>query len=115
MGKRDLNILSRISECCDQINAAMVFFGADLQTFEKNRIYQDACAMNVLQIGEMAGRLSAEFREKCRDVPWQDIKGMRNVFAHEYEYVDLQVLWQTMTEDIPKLKKFCVKLLEEQI
>ena len=40
---------------------------------------------------------------------------MRNVFAHEYEYVDLQVLWQTMTEDIPKLKKFCVKLLEEQI
>lgn len=113
MDKKDLNILGRISECCDNINAAMMFFGSDLEDFEKSRIYQDACAMNILQIGECAGRLSLGFREQYCDIPWQDIKGMRNIFAHEYEYMDVQVLWNTMVEDIPELKKFCVRLLEK--
>ena len=112
MDRKDLNILSRISECCDNINAAMIFFGTDFEEFKKSKIYQDSCAMNILQIGEMAGRLSPEFRKEYSDVPWQNIKGMRNIFAHEYEYMDIRVLWDTIVDDIPTLKEFCNKLLK---
>ena len=61
--------------------------------------------MALFQIGELSKRMSEEFKNTHTEVPWAEMKGMRNLFAHEYESADQELLWETITKDIPKLNK----------
>lgn len=67
--------------------------------------------MCIIQIGELVNRLSDEFIEKCKQIPWYAIKGMRNLHAHDYENVDMEIVWNTLKEDIPQLKEQILKPL----
>ena len=67
--------------------------------------------MCIIQIGELVGRLSDEFIEEHNDVPWYAIKAMRNLHAHDYERVDLEIVWDTLTNEIPELKETIEKML----
>lgn len=55
-------------------------------------------------IGEAAGKVSAEIRSQYGAIPWQDIGGMRNRLIHAYFDIDLDVVWTTVTKDLPLLK-----------
>ena len=44
-------------------------------------------------------------------MPWHAIKAMRNLHAHDYERVDLDIVWNTLTEEIPELKEIIEKML----
>ena len=64
--------------------------------------------MNILQIGELAGALSGDYVERTRRaMDWRSIKGMRNIFAHDYGSMDLERTWYTAVTDVPALKEFC--------
>ena len=67
--------------------------------------------MCIIQIGELANRLSDEIKEANKDIPWRAIRGMGNLYAHDYENVDLEIVWNTLAEDIPALKETLEKLL----
>ena len=67
--------------------------------------------MCIIQIGELANRLSDEIKEANKDIPWRAIRGMSNLHAHDYENVDLEIVWNTLAEDIPALKETLEKLL----
>jgi uncharacterized protein with HEPN domain len=54
-------------------------------------------------IGEAASRLSAEAREALSDVPWSALIGMRNRLVHAYFNVDRELVWKTVTEELPRL------------
>jgi len=54
-------------------------------------------------IGEAAGRVTSEGREKYGGIPWSHIVGMRNRLTHGYDRVDLDVLWNTIEYDLPPL------------
>jgi uncharacterized protein with HEPN domain len=54
-------------------------------------------------IGEAASRVGEETREAHPDLPWQDMTGMRNRIIHAYFDVDLDRVWDTVTEDLPPL------------
>ena len=54
-------------------------------------------------VGEAAGRVSPETRERFGDVPWGDVIGMRNRLIHGYDVIDQDVLWDTLTTDLPPL------------
>ena len=73
--------------------------------YQKEISFQYACNMCIIQIGELVSRLSEETMEKNRKIPWRAIKAMRNLHAHDYENVDLEIVWNTLTEDIPVLKE----------
>ena len=62
-------------------------------------------------IGEAAGKVSAEIRTQYSDIPWQDISGMRNRLIHAYFDIDLDVVWTTVTRDLPSLKTELEKIL----
>ncbi len=54
-------------------------------------------------IGEAASRVSHTTRERCAEVPWQLIVGMRNRLIHGYDVVDADALWDTVVLDLPPL------------
>jgi uncharacterized protein with HEPN domain len=65
----------------------------------------DAVIRNIEIIGEASSHLPIEIQEQYEDVPWGMMKGIRNILAHEYFGVDLEILWKTIKEDLPNLKK----------
>lgn len=69
--------------------------------------------MSLLQIGELTGHLPEDFREATKaTIYWPAIKGMRNLFAHNYGALDIDLVWETAVGDIPMLLEFCNKTVE---
>lgn len=62
-----------------------------------------AAAYEIMVIGEAAAHVPDDVRERFPDIPWREMRGIRNVVVHEYFRVDLQILWKTVTQDLPSL------------
>jgi uncharacterized protein with HEPN domain len=54
-------------------------------------------------IGEAARHVSREFTSTHPEIPWENIVGMRHKVVHDYLGVDEDIVWQVVTEDLPKL------------
>ncbi len=63
----------------------------------------DAVLRNPTVIGEAARHMPDEILSKYPDIPWQDIRDIRNIVVHEYFGVDLSIIWRTIQEDLPPL------------
>ena len=79
--------------------------GLDYEAFAKNEMLVEACAFNFSQIGEISHKLEDEFKSNNGSIPWKSIYGMRNKIIHDYDGVNLKVVWETITEDLPLLVK----------
>lgn len=108
--------LLRIWDYCNSIDGTVKRFGASWELFSTDTDYQHSIAFSILQIGELAGKLSDELRaETSGEIDWAAIRGLRNIVAHAYGSVRLRALWDIVTEDIPVLKAFCEHRLPEGI
>ena len=70
---------------------------------EEQRLLQLALVRLVEIVGEAAGRVSKETQEHHPEIPWAQIVSMRNRLIHGYDFVDYDILWQTIEEDLPPL------------
>jgi uncharacterized protein with HEPN domain len=70
---------------------------------DRDRLLQLALVRLVEMIGEAAGRVSGRGRDAYPAIPWRQIVAMRNRLVHGYDDVDLDVLWNTITVDLPSL------------
>jgi uncharacterized protein with HEPN domain len=61
-------------------------------------------------IGEAASQVTAEFRAMHPEIPWRAMIGMRNIVIHAYFEVDRDVIWQTLSEDIPPLEPMVMSI-----
>lgn len=61
--------------------------------------------MAILQIGELSTKLSDNIKKEIPDIPWHQIKGLRNYLAHDYGSIRLEDMWDTILNDIPPLEK----------
>lgn len=68
--------------------------------------------MCLIQIGELSNRVSDELKNAYANIPWRAIQGMRNLHAHDYENVDLDIVWNTLKYNIPELKEKLEVILE---
>lgn len=113
MKKKNIDILEHIRTYCEDIEAALERFGKDKEVFDMDRDYRNSVCMSLLQIGELTGHLSEDFREGTKEtIYWPAIKGMRNLFAHNYGAVDIDRVWETAVSDIPILHSFCDKTIQ---
>jgi uncharacterized protein with HEPN domain len=62
-----------------------------------------AVTMGFIMIGEAAANIPAQVQDNYPDVPWQEMKRMRNKVAHAYFGVKLNVMWATIQDDLPPL------------
>ena len=107
MQGRDQSVIEHIFDYCEEIKEELEQIGQDKGKFIDSTVYKNSLALCVLQIGELVTLLSDDYKESKNSVEWKSIKGMRNVVAHKYGTFDFDVLWETVTEDIPKLMEFC--------
>lgn len=77
--------------------------GVSLAEFRANPEKMDAVMRNFIMLGEACARIPVAVREAHPDIPWADIRGMRNVLVHEYEVIDLRTIWTTVEHDLPGL------------
>ena len=98
---RDALLLSSIRESINSIEEYLrdgrLFFFSDKKT-------RDAVLRNLHTLSESAQRISVETRRKYPDVAWRDIAGFRNVVVHDYLSLDLSVIWDVVSADLPALK-----------
>lgn len=111
MNNRDRLILEKIIDYCGQIESACDMFSNAEEAFTQGSVYQNACCMCILQIGELAGKLSEEAQKEVQGVPWREIRAMRNICAHNYGNIDRDTVWETVQNDIPSLKRSCAEAL----
>lgn len=65
-------------------------------------------------IGEAAIGMSSSIKDDHTNIPWKEMIGMRNRLIHGYFDIDLDIVWQTVSKDIPPLKPLLEKVIDEQ-
>lgn len=75
--------------------------GMDKAAFAADRRTVDAVVRNLIIIGEAAGHVPDEVVAANPQIPWARMRGMRNLAVHEYFGLDSDVLWDTVTVNLP--------------
>jgi uncharacterized protein with HEPN domain len=83
--------------------ALVVAAGKTSQTLSSDRTTVLALMKDIEIIGEAATKVSFLTKERFPEIPWQKIVAMRNHLVHVYFDVDLELLWDTLTDDLPPL------------
>lgn len=104
MRSKDFVVLKKIIGYCDDIEYLKEKYSYSYEKYKDDISFQYSCNMCIIQIGELVNRLSDECMQEHDSIPWHAIRGMRNLHAHDYENVDLEIVWNTLMEDIPYLK-----------
>lgn len=102
MKSKDRIIIQRIIGYIDDIEKYVD--GLKAKDFLDDKKTITACAFTVSQIGELVKEITEETIERYTEIPWNSMRGMRNRIVHDYENVDLSVLWGTIKESLPELK-----------
>ena len=111
----DLERLFHIVKYCRKLRVVK----DTVQTYErfiadKNYEKVDVSAFYIGQIGELAGGLSDEMKTTLSDIPWRQIKDMRNQLIHNYGKRRKDTIWGVITEDAPILAERCLEVLRAE-
>lgn len=85
--------------------------GITLDELEENEILCDSVQFRLIQISEKTKKLTVEFKATHKEIPWHAIIGMRNRIVHEYGDVEFDIVFDTVTKDIPNLCDMLENLL----
>ena len=85
--------------------------GLSLKDFIKDEMVSSATIRQLEIIGEASRNISNELKSKYSKIPWRIMRDMRNMLIHEYFGVDLIAVWDTIMNDLPKLKKEIMEIL----
>lgn len=77
---------------------------------ESDELLVDSILFRIIQISENNGKLSEQFKAAHGEVPWIAIKGMRNRIVHDYGYMDLSVVYDTVMHGIPEMYALLKKI-----
>ncbi|MBS0293268.1 MAG: DUF86 domain-containing protein [Proteobacteria bacterium] len=74
------------------------------EEFAQQRILCLAVEKLFINLGEAAYRVDAQRAQQIPDIPWRRVIGLRNILAHGYEQVAHEILFKTITDDLPALE-----------
>ena len=79
--------------------------------FIKNKDITDATIRRLEVIGEAVKNIPNNFRNQYPDIPWSKVAGLRDIIIHAYFKVDLDLTWEIIKGDLPKLRRNIQKIL----
>lgn len=108
--QKDKNCLQNILDSINKISNYTQLFGTADELYNDDKSF-DAVLMNFVIIGEMVAKLSEEFKEINSKVDWSNIKGFRNIIAHQYFGIDAEEVWGIILNELPILKSELEKII----
>lgn len=87
--------------------------GLVLEKFKKDDLTIDGVIRNLEIIGEAVKNIPADVKDKHPDIEWKKIAGLRDILAHEYFGIDIDILWDIIENKLPDLKKEISRLLKK--
>ena len=112
MQKSNTVYLRDIRDAIAEIHA--IVGDRDAQSVLKNHEVYYSVLYLLVVIGEASGRLNEEFKSDYPDIPWEKVKGMRNILIHEYAGVSFDVVWRTVTDRLPELNRAVEDAIENE-
>ena len=77
--------------------------GYSYDRFIKDTKLVEACVFNLSQMGELCKSADDDFVEAHPQIPWNEMYGLRNRIVHDYEGVNMTLVWEIITDDLPGL------------
>jgi uncharacterized protein with HEPN domain len=78
--------------------------GMDFEDFRQSPMVIDAVERNLQKISEAGIRLGEDATALCPGIPWHSVRGMGNWLRHQYDAIDLEIIWLTLVDKLPVLK-----------
>lgn len=98
----------------ESVRLALAYMeGVDQESYARNTQLQDAVIRRLEILGEAARRISEATRAAYPALPWRQMIGMRNHVIHVYDGVDIEVVWDTVQEDLPGLLAMLTEIIGE--
>ena len=112
MSEKDRGNLEAILDASGKIEKFIIGISNADDFYEDEKTF-DAVLMNFVIIGESVARLPKDFIENQNHIPWNQIKGFRNLVAHDYFGVDAEEVWQIVKNHLPILFEQIMSLIKE--
>lgn len=107
--------LIRLRHMLDAANDAVAFAAnRERQDLDKDRMLTLSLVKCIEIIGEAASHVSREAQAQYSQIPWVDIIGMRHRLIHAYYDVNLDILWNTIVQDLPPLIATLKRIVSEE-
>lgn len=87
--------------------------GYNYSMFEADRKTINACVFNLSQIGELVTKLSDETTKKYSHIEWRGLKGLRNRIVHDYDGINLKMVWRFFWDRTERIRSTNKKCIEE--
>lgn len=99
-------------DLCQALQKIMVFIeNLNQAEFNNDEKTQSSVLYQIVIVGEAINRLSEEFKSQYPQIPFNEIRGMRNRVVHEYNEVDCDIIWEAIQYDIPPLLEIISSLI----
>lgn len=85
------------------------------EEFQRNDLYQRAFVRSLEVIGEASKSIPQEFKTRHSSLPWKEMARMRDRLIHHYFGIDYQLVWDTVSNDIPNLYQQINEILENEM
>jgi len=100
-----------LSDIVTAIDRILEYTTAGRQTFLDDQLTQDAVVRNIEILGEAARHVSEATRQANPQIPWNKIVGTRDRVIHGYFRVDLEIIWEVVATELPRLRSQVAALL----
>lgn len=77
--------------------------GVTVRALGENEVLLDSMSFRLIRIQENAKKLTEAYKSEHNTIPWTDIAGLRNRIVHDYGNVDVDIIFSTLTDDVPWL------------
>jgi len=99
--KNDVYFVQKIRKNLEFITVHMR--SVEIEDLNADEVLLDSMMFRMIQISENAKKLTDEYKAMHRSIPWNALSGLRNRIVHDYGNVDLNVVYETLKNDIPEL------------